>query len=172
MGTDQIALFNKDRCDRILSLEGPALDEFVSPLPWSYDRSSPLQRGFAESSSIAERIAKLRSRGILEETLKMMLVEHFCLSPERISLDYWACYSVVFKHDPPGSIPDLELFPGREEQHFLLLNGEHVSQMMASLELLRKKLTVMSDTSVLVLRYWQELCVRDPNYMVAYFFSR
>jgi hypothetical protein len=172
MGADQIALFNKERCDQILELDWPQLMTFVDSLPWNFDRLSPLQYGFKVEATVSDRIMDLRGRGHSEEEVRALLIEHFCLSPERVSLDYWACYAVLFRDDPPGSIPDYELFPARRQQHFLLLNGEHVKEVVLALDVLRVKLTVMSDTAVQVLHYWQELCATNPRYMAAYFFNQ
>jgi hypothetical protein len=148
------------------------LAEFVAPLLSSFDRTSIFRSGFAASASPTERLDTLIGRGYSEEEIKIQLVEQVCLSPEKVSLDYWACYPVVFGEDPEGSIPDYQLFPKRREHAFLLLTAAHLSEMLKALDLLRQKLTVMPDTSVAVLRHWRERCSNDPTMMTAYLFDR
>ena len=171
MPTDQVALFNKGRCDQILQLHFSELPKFLQPFLSTLDRSSRLGQDFDLSVPAAQRITRLRQSGFGEEDIRGMLIRSLCLSPERISLDYWACYALVFGEDPPGSIPDYELLPHRQSQEFLLLRAEHVAKMLDTLSILRRKLTVMSDTAVAVLQFWKDRCASDPNWMVAYLFD-
>ena len=171
MATDQVALFNKGRCDQILQLTFADMSEFLQPFLNTIDRSSRIGQDFDQSVPAAGRIKRLRDAGFSEEDLRGMIIRSLCLSPERIALDYWACYPLVFGQDPPGSIPDYELLPHRHSQEFLLLQEEHVEKMLDTLSILRRKLTVMSDTAVAVLQFWKDRCAGDPNWMVAYLFD-
>jgi len=171
MATDQVALFNKGRCDQILKLNTSTMPGFLQPYLPTMDRSSRLGQDFEPNTPAAQRISRLNEIGFSEEDIRGMLIHALCLSPERISLDYWACYSLVFGKDPPGSIPDNALLPHRQTQQFLLLRAGHVQTMLDTLSILRRKLTVMSDTAVAVLQFWKDRCASDPNWMVAYLFD-
>jgi len=171
MATDQVALFNKGRCDQILLLRFSEISEFLQPFLPTLDRSSRLGKDFEPSTPAALRVARLRETGFSEEEIRGMMIRSLCLSPERISLDYWACYLLVFGEDPHGSIPDYELLPHRQSQEFLLLRADHVEKMLTTLNILRRKLTVMSDTAVAVLQFWKDRCATDPDWMVAYLFG-
>jgi hypothetical protein len=171
MPTDQVALFNKRRCDQILQLDFSEIPQFLQPFLSTLDRSSRLGQDFDQSIPATQRVARLRQTGFNEEDIRGMLIRSLCLSPERISLDYWACYPLVFGEDPPGSIPDFELLPHRHSHEFLLLRAEHVGTMLDTLSIVRRKLTVMSDTAVAVLQFWKDRCMQDPNWMVAYLFD-
>ncbi len=147
------------------------MPDFLQPFLNTIDRSSRIGLDFDPSVPATIRIKRLRDTGFSEEDLRGMMIRSLCLSPERIALDYWACYPLVFGQDPPGSIPDYELLPHRQSQEFLLLHAEHVEKMLDTLSILRRKLTVMSDTAVAVLQFWKDRCVGDPNWMVAYLFD-
>jgi len=171
MATDQVALFNKGRCDQILKLTYSNMPEFLQPYLATIDRSSRLSQDFEPNTPAAERISRLQHNGFSEEDIQGMMFRSLCLSPERILLDYWACYALVFGEDPPGSIPDYALLPHRTSQEFLLLQASHVQTMLDTLSILRRKLTVMSDTAVAVLQFWKDRCASDPTWMVAYLFD-
>jgi hypothetical protein len=171
MATDQVALFDKRRCDQILHLTDSEMSDYLQPHLSTMDRSNRLGQDFDASAPAAQRIARLRKTGFSEEEIQGMMIRSLCISPERISLDYWACYPLVFGEDPPGSIPDYELLPHRQSPEFLLLRADHVQEMLDTLSILRRKLTVMSDTAVAVLQFWKDRCASDPNWMVAYLFK-
>lgn len=171
MATDQVALFNKGQCDQILQLNISTMPAFLQPHLATIDRSSPLGKNFEPNTPATQRILRLQETGFSEEDIQDMMIDALCLSPERISLDYWACYALVFGEDPPGSIPDYKLLPHRHSQEFLLLQPGHVQTMLDTLSILRRKLTVMSDTAVAVLQFWKDRCACNPDWMVAYLFD-
>jgi len=171
MATDQVALFNKGRCDQILQLTYSDMPQFLQPHLSTMDRSSRLSQDFEPHIPAAHRISQLQQNGFTQEDIHGMMIRSLCLSPERIQLDYWACYPLVFGEDPPGSIPDYTLLPHQKAQEFLLLQPDHIQIMLDTLSILRRKLTVMSDTAVAVLQFWKERSASDPGWMVAYLFA-
>ena len=95
----------------------------------------------------------------------------FALSEEGLPSITAACYAEVFDGNPPGSIPDLEIFPHLQEQRFLLLRPEHVEQMLISLSSHRAEVTTMEEEDISLLKQWRERCSNDKSKMVAYFFD-
>ena len=172
MGADWVRLFNKQLCDEVRSLSGQEVETFVQPRLSLLPESSIFRCGFEGNVPVSVRISHLQAHGRTEEELKADLVENLCVSAERVLLDYWACYAEVFKsNDPPGSITDYALFPHLREQGYLLLRAEHLDMMLASAEEHKQDARLMSEESFSTLRHWRGQCVRDTNYMVAYFYD-
>jgi hypothetical protein len=156
MGTDWARLFDKRQCDEILALKPSEVPRFAQDRLHLFAEFNEWRDRFGEEESASER-------------LKYKLVDSLCVTGDWLYLDYWACYAEVFVTDPPGSIPDYELFPHLEEQGFLLLLPTHVDRMLASLAAHHSELRVMSPEHVAQLRQWRDECARDSEKMVAYF---
>jgi hypothetical protein len=171
MGADWVRLFDKRLCDEIVALDSAALTSFVSSHLAELDQYNIFRFGFAEDVSVSNRIQHLIASGQTEQELKYDLVDSLCVFGEWLYLDYWACYVEVFGSDPPGSIPDREIFPHVKEQQFLLLRPEHVEQMIRSLDDHLSEVTVMDANSIALLRQWRDRCSIDNRTMVAYFLS-
>src|SRR5215467_9972965 len=126
MGADWVSIFDKRLCNEIVALDAANIPAFVeSHLSVLHDFSE-FNCGFAQDVPAGARLRQLRERGRTDEELKADLVEHLCVSPDRLTLDYWGCYAEVFPSgDPPGSIPDYSLFPHVKQQGYLLLQPEH-----------------------------------------------
>jgi hypothetical protein len=169
MGTDWVRLFDKRLCDEIVALDRTALTIFVSSRLGELDQYNEFRFGFAEDVPVPDRIQHLIESGLSEQQLKYVLVDSLCVFGERRHLDYWACYAEVFNDDPPGSIPDREIFPHVQEEQFLLLRPEHVDQMIRSLDAHRREVTVMEEKDIALLRQWRDRCMIDNGTMVAYF---
>lgn len=119
-------------------------------------------------------IAELHQTGTvgIAAPLKADLVDHLCVISDDLTVDYWGCNSEVFsKGDPPGSIPDYEIFPHIKEQRYLLLRPEHVEQMIVSLKAHWTEVQVMQEVQLSQLQDWKTRCVEDSAYMVAYFYD-
>ncbi|MGA2654093.1 MAG: hypothetical protein ABSF28_26530 [Terracidiphilus sp.] len=171
MSTDWVCLFDKRLSDEILSLATADLADFLQPRLHELASFSEFICGFAEEIPAPVRLSQLRQQGRTEEQLKCDVVQSLCISSDPLYLDYWGCYAEVFIGDPPGSIPESELFPHLKEQRYLLLRSDHVDLMLASLESHRAEVVVMSDANVSLLRNWRDQCGQDTGKMVAYFFS-
>lgn len=172
MGADWVSLFDKQLCDEIVSLNSTNISAFVQlHLPGLHEMSE-FKCGFERGVPAPTRLTQLRKRGRTEEQLKADLVEHLCVSRERLTVDYWGCYAEVFATgDPPGSIADYRIFPHIQQQGYLLLQPSHVQQMLMSLEEHRRELRVMSESQLDQLRQWKMQCEEDPRYMLAYFYD-
>jgi len=169
MGTDWVRLFDKRLCDEIVALDSSALTIFVSSRLGELGKYNEFRSGFAEDVPVPDRFQHLIDSGLSEQELKYGLVDSLCVFGEWLHLDYWACYVEVFNDDPPGSIPDREIFPHVKEQQFLLLRPEHVDQMIRSLDAHRGEVTVMEEKDIGLLRQWRDRCMIDNGTMVAYF---
>ena len=169
MGTDWVRLFDKRLCDEIVAFDSSALANFVSSRLGEFDQYNVLRFGFTDKVSVPDRIKHLIESGLSEQELKYDLVDSLCVFGEWLYVDYWACYVEVFNDDPPGSIPDREIFPHVQEQQFLLLRPEHLDQMIRSLDAHRSQVTVMEEKDIALLRLWRDRCVTDNRTMVAYF---
>ncbi|MGA9669126.1 MAG: hypothetical protein WBQ94_07960 [Terracidiphilus sp.] len=171
MGTDLVRLFDRRLSNEILSLAMEDIANFLEPRLHQLGNFSEFVCGFGMDVPAALRLEQLQHQGRTEEELKYDLVEHLCISVERLVLDYWACYIEVFSGDPPGSIPDYKLFPHLTEQRYLLLLAEHVDLMLESLDSHRSEVVVMSDADISTLRSWRDQCTADVGKMVAYFYN-
>jgi len=172
MGADWMCLFDKRLCDEILSLAPATIHIFVQAHLLQLHDLSLFKCGFEEGVPTAVRFTRLREQGRTDDELKADLVEHLCVSRERLTIDYWGCYAEVFTSgDPPGSIPDYKLFPHIEQQGYLLLRPEHVDRMLASLKEHRRDLRIMTEQQISQLRHWTAHCKKDPGYMMAYFYD-
>src|SRR6476646_11270579 len=122
MGADWVSLFNKHLCDEIISLAPANMPAFVEAISERLNELSELQCGFVRDFPATARLGQLREQGRTDEELKADLVDHLCVSRDRLTIDYWGCYAEVFTSgDPPGSIPDYTLFPHIKQQGYLLL---------------------------------------------------
>jgi hypothetical protein len=172
MGADWLCLFDKRLCDEIISLASANLPAFVESHLSALNDSSEFKCGFSEEISASIRLTQLREQGRTDDELKADLVDHLCVSSDRLTADYWGCFAEVFvSGDPPGSIPDYKLFPHIKQQGYLLLLPQHVDRMLTSLEEHRDEMRVMQEPQVAQLRQWRTRCVEDPGCMVAYFFD-
>ena len=172
MGADWVCLFNKRLCDEILSLTPTNIPAFVQLHLPALREFSEFKLGFEQDVPASIRLERLRKQGRTDEELKADLVDHLCVSSDRVILDYWGCYAEVFATgDPPDSIADYRIFPHIQQQGYLLLRPEHVGQMLASLEEHRRELRIMTEPQLNQLREWKMQCVEDPGYMVAYFYD-
>ena len=172
MGADWVCLFDKRLCDEIISLAPANIPAFVeSHLSVLHDFSE-FKCGFAENVPASIRFRELREKGRTDEELRADLVDHLCVSSDRLTVDYWGCYAEVFgSGDPPGSIPDYKLFPHIEQQTYLLLRPEHIDRMLALLEEHRNEMRIMDEPQLAQLRQWKVRCMEDASYMVAYFYD-
>jgi len=172
MGADWACLFDKRLCDEIISLAPANIPAFVeSHLSVLHD-SSEFKCGFAQDVPASIRFRKLQEQGCTDEELRADLVDHLCVSSDRLTIDYWGCYAEVFPSgDPRGSIPDYQLFPHIEQQAYLLLRPEHVDRMLGALEQHRHEMRVMQEPQLTQLRQWKVRCEEDFCYMVAYFYD-
>lgn len=135
MAADWVSLFDKRLCDGIISLAPANLSAFVEAHLASLHDLSEFKCGFAQDIPANVRLRQLREQGRSDGELKADLVEHLCVSSDRLTVDYWGCYAEVFSsNDPAGSIPDYAVFPHIKQQGYLLLRPEHVDRMLASLE--------------------------------------
>jgi len=172
MGTDWVRLFNKQLCDQIIALAPANTAAFVESHFSLLHDFSEFKCGFSQDVPASVRLARLLEQGRSDEQLKADLVEHLCVSGDRLAIDYWGCYAEVFSSgDPPGSIPDYKLFPHIEEQTYLLLRPDHVEQMLASLERHRHEIRIMLEPQLAQLREWKTQCSKDSGLMVAYFYD-
>jgi hypothetical protein len=171
MGTDSVRLFDRRLCDDILALDNLTLEPFVSSHLEELDQFNELRYGFADIDAVPNRIRQLNESGLSEQELKCILVESLCPLGERLYVDYWGSYAEVFVGDPPGSIPDFEIFPHLREQRFLLLRPEHLDQMLGSLFTHRADLRVMLEKAISLLTQWRDHCMNDKNTMVAYYLA-
>lgn len=172
MGADWVSLFDKQVCDEIVSLNSVNISSFVQLHLPDLHELSEFKSGFEQDVPIPARLGQLRELGRTDEQLKADLVEHLCVSSERLIVDYWGCYAELFATgDPPGSIADYRIFPHIQEQGYLLLQPAHVQQMLMSLEEHRGELRVMTESQLDQLRQWKMQCVEDPRYMLAYFYD-
>jgi len=172
MATDWVSLFNKRLCDEIISLAPANIPAFIELHLAELHDLSEFNRGFAKDVLVSIRLRELREQDRTDEELRADLVDHLCVSSDHLRVDYWGCYAEVFASgDPPGSIPDYQLFPHIEEQAYLLLRPEHVENMLASLEEHRHELRVMQEPQLAQLRQWKARCVEDSGYLVAYFYD-
>lgn len=164
MGADWVCLFDRRLCDEIVSLAPANIPAFVeSHLPVLHDFSE-FKCGFAQDVTATIRFRELQRQGRTDEELRADLVDHLCVSSDRLTVDYWGCYGEVFASgDPPGSIPDYKIFPHIEQQAYLLLRPEHVDRMLASLEEHRHELRVMQEPQLAQLRQWKVRCVEDSS---------
>lgn len=171
MGADWLQLFDKKLCEEIVGLNRDSLPRFVERhlhLLGDYN----LFRFDFNGVPIADRVQRLLEGGETEASLKAGLVDALCFSERMVYLDYWGCYVEVFASaDPPGAIADYRLFPGRQQQNFLLLLPSHVDHILDSLRIHRPELTVMTEEDVNVVRQWRNICTADPSQMVAYVFD-
>jgi hypothetical protein len=153
VGTDRAILFDKRLCDRILTLD---------------------PEGLAQLAEIEQARLSLfdPTRQTNHEIKKEYLILDLCLHGRELALDYYACYSEVFREgNPPGSIPDFKLLPHIREQFYLLLLPEHIDRMLDSLETNKADVSITSEDNVAQLRAWRDQCIADPGYMVAYLFD-
>lgn len=169
MGTDWVRLFDKRLCDDILALDNSTLATFVSSPLGELEQYNEFRNGFADNVAVPARIRQLHESGLSEQQLKCILVNSLCPLGEWLYVDYWGCYAEVFVGDPPGSIPDLVIFPHLQEEQFLLLRPEHVDQILGSLTAHRADLRVMRGKDISLLMQWRDRCLNDENMMVAYF---
>jgi hypothetical protein len=172
MGADWLSLFDKLLCDEIISLAPANLPVFVEAHLAALHDFSEFKCGFTQDLPADVRLGQLREQGRTDEELKADLVDHLCISSDRLTVDYWGCYAEVFASgDPSGSIPDYKLFPHITQQGYLLLRPEHVERILASLEEHGRELRVMQEPQLAQLREWKIKCVEDPGHMVAYFYD-
>jgi len=103
---------------------------------------------------------------------KEQLIADECSSNEFIYLDYWACYAEVFHaSNPEGTISCVDLIPEMLEENFILLNAQHIDEMLVSLQEHRDELTVMTKDSIDKLATWRDICQKNQRYLVAYHFD-
>lgn len=172
MGADWVCLFDKRLCDEIISLAPANIPAFVESHLSALHDLSEFKLGFRQEVPATTRFTQLRQEGRSDEELKADLVDHLCVSSDRLTVDYWGCYVEVFPSgDLPGSIPDYRLFPHIKQQNYLLLLPEHVDRMLASLEEHRNEVRVMQEPQLAQLRQWRMKSVEDPGWMVAYFYD-
>ena len=175
MGTDKAQLFNKALADQILAMEQAPLVRFVEenidvlkrkPFNLSLIVFEMEQRG----GSVSDAVGRLLSEQTFTR-VRADVAEDFGFVDEEIYLDYWGCYSHVFKGHPEDSISSLDYLPDQEEEIFLLLRAEHVDQMIKSLHEHADDLSVMKIRDIEKLEEWRDLCAADQRYMVAYLFD-
>ena len=120
---------------------------------------------------MATDYVKLFNKTLADQLLTTGQDPLLAFGDETIYLDYWGCYVEVFSQEPDGSISSLKYFPDDEEELFLLLRPENVTQMIDSLRAHYDDLRVMTESEIEQLEKWRDFCVADPSYMVAYLFD-
>jgi len=110
--------------------------------------------------------------GAIHADVAAWVAEQAATSEEEIALDYWACFAEVFSEgEPSGSISSRDYLPHQEEERFLLLNAEHLDQMLASLRAHADDVQIMSTADIRRLEKWRDRLRADPKLRAAYFFD-
>jgi hypothetical protein len=192
VGTDTIQLFNKGIADRILAMDLDMLKRFVeenTPV-WLKDSFYGLHSLRAEIDrngvSVSEAVDTVLTKGWYTfPELKASVAKSFAFGDERISLtfgddriwlDYYGCYAEVFEES--SSRPTLDLYEllyqlqiDEDGPSVLLLETNHLEQMIQSLHEHIHELRIMDTDDVKRLESWRDFCVANPDYMVAYHFD-
>lgn len=176
MGTDSIKLLNKTLADDLLAMDESSLTRYLeenievlkrktmtySPVVWEMEQHSLL---------VSDAVAALLKEECTLDELKVAVVRDLAFGDEEIYLDYWGCYVHVFNEHPEGSISSLTYLPLEEEETFLLLQPNHVGQMVESLYLHLDDLQVMNIQKIKRVEEWREYCAANSGYIVAYLFD-
>jgi hypothetical protein len=175
MGTDSITLFNKSVADKLLAMDQVSLtrylEENIEVLKRRKFRYSPVVLEMNQSGSSVSEAVEVLSKSCTLNALKAALVRDFALGDEEIYLDYWGCYAAVFDGHPDGSISSLTYLPDEIEETFLLLQPNHVGQMIESVYLHLDELRVMDRQKIKRVEEWRDYCIADSSYLVAYLFD-
>lgn len=176
MGTDSIKLFNKTLADQILAMEREPLTRFLEEnigilKPQDFTLNPVLFEMEQSGDSVSNVIEKLLSNESTLTGLKSEVAQDFALGDEELHLDYWGCYAEVFDGHPEGSISSLDYLPEQEEEVFLLLRPDHISQITKSLHNHINDLSIMDKEQIEMVERWRDFCANNPIYMVAYLFD-
>lgn len=91
-----------------------------------------------------------------------------CLCEAKIYLDYYGCFAHLGS-EWENTISSLEIFPDCEDgETFILLQPEHVDEIVRSLRENIKILTVMSEKEINEILKFKEICAANDGLMVAY----
>lgn len=178
MGTDRVQFFDKGAADRVLAMERPALEAFVSEnLGLLRSRNVYASVLFhvidEERRSVPEAIdilmAEFPGRSAAESfaEVRIQVALDAALVGEQMFVDYWGCY-VETLMSAKGTLSCID-YLGWKEEDFILLGPEHVDLMLASLDRHAAELTIMCPEHVARLRRWRDGCAANPSHRVAYF---
>ena len=94
-----------------------------------------------------------------------------CFSEAEIYLDYYGCFAHL-GDKWENTISSLEFFPDCEDgETFILLQPEHVNEIVNSLRENIKRLTLMSEQEINEILKFNKLCAENDGLMVAYMFD-